>query len=297
MSKYLAIVVLVCAIELSQALKTDPKLVVTELNHVKGEDRVTQFDCQFEKADGETINSVTVTKKKGTDNPPVFTRTLTQDPAPGVVADEIATTDITIPDKTKNVFTIKKAAKIEGEFTCAVVSSTVGSKTAVYNVKKDRETIDFKVETEGANDKKQEFGHDAKLDATLDYVMADDKSVLVKAEFRKEDLVFFRYTADGEHLDSVDDAKDKGVKAAQVTDAKHDTANHKLTLVIKDAVKETGGKYNVKFYYKDNTAADTLDFMSKDVTLTYTGGAATTMISFASISTLLVALVAMRSNL
>jgi hypothetical protein len=300
MSKYLAIVVVLCAIELSQALKADPKLVVTELNHVKDGDRVTQFECQFEKeADAEAISSVVVTKKKitGTDTVDIFSRVGTNDPTKTKVDGEVADTAIEIPDKTKNVFTIKKAEHVEGEYTCTVVTDkTPATRRGTYTVKKDRETIDFQIHEKDDKENKHEFKKDNQIDATFEYVLATD-SVYSKVEFLKVDKVFFRISKDGDKdkPESLDDAKDIGVKKEMV-EGKRDGTNNKILVTIKNTYKETAGNFKAVLYYKEKAGAEDSHIESGNIELKYTGGAATTMVSFASISTLLLAFAFVRSN-
>jgi hypothetical protein len=306
MNIYLTVVVVLCAVGASLAITEKPVLVTRELNHIKGGDRETEFECTYKLEDGEKIKELSVKKQKGDAwlPDPVFKHTGEEDATSGEVKDEIAKGDITIPDKKKNVFRVKKAAKVDGNYKCIVVGDKAGSaeQEGPATVKAQRETVEFKIHEKDAKDNSLDFKADQQLDASLEYALADSDGVFIKAEFKKDDAVYLTLTAgSGSDADKIEtaDQKDKGVKKDDVVEAKRNKDTKLITYSIKNAYKETGGKFKAVFYYKvKSDAADPpLQFDSSEVELKYTGAAATTMLSFASISTLLLALVAMRSNL
>ncbi|CAG2164061.1 unnamed protein product [Oppiella nova] len=304
MNIYLTIVVVLCAVGASLAITEAPVLKTRELNHIKGGDRETEFECTYKLDTGETFKELTV-KKQGKDASTwntVFTHTGETDATSGKVDGEIAEGEITIPDKKKNVFRVKKATKVDGVYKCNVDPVTGSGKEVQATVKALRETVEFKIHEKDAKDNSLDFKADQQLDASLEYELADGDGVFIKAEFKKDEAVYLTLTAgSGTDADKIAkaDQKDKGVKEGDVVDAKRDKDKKLITYSIKNAYKETGGKFKAVFYYKLKAAdADpALQFDSNEVDLKYTGAAATTMLSFASISTLLLALVAVRSNL
>jgi hypothetical protein len=305
MKFYMTIVVVLCALASSQALKAPPTLVTKELNHIKGGDRETEFTCNMElEATGETFTKLTVSKEKGGNFVAIFTKTALDAVATkGAVDGEITVDQIELDaDKNKNSFKIKKATKVDGSYKCVVETSKGTAPDAPATVKANRETVEFKIHEKDDKDNKLEFKADQQLDASLEYALADSDGVFIKAEFKKDDAVYLTLTAgSGSDADKIEpaDQKDKGVKKDDVIEAKRNKDTKLITYSIKNAYKETGGKFKAVFYYKvKSDAADPpLQFDSNEIELKYTGAAATTMLSFASISTLLLALVAMRSNL
>jgi len=296
MNIYLTIVVVLCAVGASRALKEVPKLVTSELNHNKNEDRVTQLECTFEKqTDAEVLQSLEIQKKKDTGFLPIFKRSGTDAPTKSKIDGEIAEADIEIPDNTKNIVKVKKATKVDGEYKCVTKTDLTGTQDSTPNlvVKKDRDAVAFNIIAKGAKDgAKDKFESGNELEASLEYSLAEG-STLVKAEFQKDDKLYFRYTLDGDKKEPQDGAKDAGIPQDHVINGAHDGTAKKVTVSIKDANKDTQGKFKAIFTYK--TGAED-HFTSNEVPLTY-NGAASAMISFASISTLLLALVAVRSNL
>jgi len=305
MKIYLTIVVVLCAFEASLALKAKPKIEHTEVNHIKDQPRETKLECKFDLIDGgtETLKSVVIAKQKADGSYATFyTHAKDVDAVVNDIDDIKKDTVKVDADKAKNILTITAAVKVQGKYRCSV-TTTIGSADSTndgeeLDIKEKRETVLFNIRAEGSkDDAKDKFESGNKLNAALEYELADTAGVFTHAEFKKDDLLYFNLKLDGTTAtpEPQDAAKDKGVKKESVIDGKLDGT--KITVSIKDAYKETEGKYKVIFYYKETTAGTELNFASNEVELHYTGGAATTMISFASISTLLMAFVFVRSNL
>jgi len=288
------IVVVMCAMEASRAVSPAPKLVIKDLNHNKAGDRKIQLDCSITLEKDETFNSLIISKKDKDGNfASIFTRTdIDKAPTKGKVDGEITDANIELDaDIKKNVFTITKAAKFDGNYKCVVSTSKSPPDTTV-DLKATWDAVTFNIHAkEAKDDAKDKFQSGNQLDATLEYSLGD--STLVSAEFKKDDKLYFKYTLEGDKKDPQDGAKDAGIPKDHVINGAHDATAKKISVSIKDANKDTQGKFIAVFTYK-NGAED--HFNSNEVPLTY-NGAASAMVSFASISTLLLALVAMRSNL
>ncbi|CAG2164060.1 unnamed protein product [Oppiella nova] len=294
MNIYLTIVVVMCAMEASRAVSPAAKLVIKDLNHDKAGDRKIQLDCSITLETGETFTSLIISKKdKNANYIPIFTRNdIDKAPTKGKVDDEITDANIELdPDIKKNVFTITKAAKFEGNYKCAV-STSKGVPDTFVDLKATWDAVTFNIRAkESKDDAKDKFQSGNQLDATLEYSLGD--STLVSAEFKKDDKLYFKYTLDGDKKEPQDGAKDAGIPQDHVINGAHDATAKKISVSIKDVSKDTQGKFKAIFNYK-NAAEE--HYTSNEVPLTY-NGAASAMVSFASISTLLVALVAVRSNL
>jgi hypothetical protein len=293
--RQILLAVVLCAVHLSLAADpTKVTLTIEDKNHDLVADRELEITCKYEGGDLATLAIYKDAVAPATPSQiykQEANKAGVKGDKGGDVADEFVI-DEKLTDNRNAKVTLKKIKKdaIAGKYYCVVPDTVSGKKSDTSpelfaTTDTVHSHIESKQSVESKDDSlKEKFRKDDQLNVECPYSVATGN--FVKLEFLKGTEVYYEYVkkAEDRHKKSIKGIEDKQVDFVADTD-------NKVQLTIKNAVEDTAGEFSC-----DLTHDGTTKLSSNKAKIEYKSGAATTMVSFASISTLLMAFAFVRSN-